>query len=325
MRRCFLRVCGGCLALSLCLLVSGCFGERAALRQKTVLKINSTEISTEEFAQRLAIQLKQFDALQVKEGANLRRLKEQTIQALILEVITKDFAKEKNLTVSRAEIDGEVAKVQSKYPDDLSFKKALADENIAFDKWKSDLEFNILQKKVFADFAAKIPEPSESEMKSFYDSNKTMFQTPARIRLRQIVLAKEDDARRIMVELNSGGKLEELARKYSVAPEAEKGGDTGWLDKGTLEVFDTGFKMNPGTRSKILKSPYGYHIFEVVKKEPEGRLSFQDAKGKIRAQLTEKKEQSLFSAWLEEQVRKTHVSRNEALIQAIQVSTRGSY
>jgi parvulin-like peptidyl-prolyl isomerase len=144
------------------------------------------------------------------------------------------------------------------------------------------------------------------------------------VRLRQIVLEKEDDAKRLMDELSDGADMTKLARQFSVAPEGENGGDTGWIDKGTLEVFDQAFKMNVGTRSKILKSPYGYHIYDVLKKEPEARLSFQEAKAKIRAQLREQSEQAVFSAWLEEQVRKTSVKRDDALIRAIKVTTRGS-
>jgi parvulin-like peptidyl-prolyl isomerase len=161
-------------------------------------------------------------------------------------------------------------------------------------------------------------------MKAHYETNKSQFQTPARVRLRQIVLEKEDDAKRIMDELAQGRTLEVLARKFSIAPESSNGGDTGWLEKGTLEVFDQAFKMNVGTRSKILKSPYGWHIYEVLKKEPEARLSFDAAKAKILTHLMETKSQALFSKWLEEQVRKSSVKRNDAVIRAITVSTRGS-
>ncbi len=82
--------------------------------------------------------------------------------------------------------------------------------------------------------------------------------------------------------------------------------------------------MSVGARSKILKSPYGWHIFEVMKKEPEARLSFPEAKAKIRARLSEIKAQQVFTKWLEEQVRKSSVKRNDAVIRAIKVTTRGS-
>ena len=114
----------------------------------------------------------------------------------------------------------------------------------------------------------------------------------------------------------------ERAKQFSMAPEGASGGDTGWIEKGTLEVFDLAFKMNAGQRSKILKSPYGYHIYEVIKKEPEARLSFLEAKARIRTRLMEAKSQQVFTNWLEENVRKSSVKRNDELIKAIKVTTK---
>jgi peptidyl-prolyl cis-trans isomerase C len=313
-----------CLCLSSATLSSGCFLQKHLVLDKTVLKINDTEITAQAFAERLAQRLKHQDALHAKDDSVLDRAKEETVKAYILEVIGRTYAKKNGISVSPKELDAKVSEIRSRYPDDIAFRRALAEENLSLDKWREELEFTVLQRKIFEKITAGMPEPTDAEMLSFYEKNKAQFQTPARVRLRQIVLEKEDDAKRLMDELSDGADMTKLARQFSVAPEGENGGDTGWIDKGTLEVFDQAFKMNVGTRSKILKSPYGYHIYDVLKKEPEARLSFQEAKAKIRAQLREQSEQAVFSAWLEEQVRKTSVKRDDALIRAIKVTTRGS-
>ncbi len=315
---------GGLIALVFCLGLSACTSSKSAVLNKTVLKINQTEISTEAFSSRLARALKDYDALYAKDGGNLQRAKEQTVQAFILEVITRDFAKKSNITVDNKELDEEVAKIRSHYPDDNAFRRSLADENLAFETWRNDLEFSLLQKKILKKIVGDLPEDSEQEMKAYYEAEKAQFNRPARIQLRQIVLEKEDDARRILADLNAGGDFAKLAKSFSVAPEGANGGNTGWIEKGTLDFFDQAFKLNVGARSKVVKSPYGYHIFEVVKKEPEAHLSFQDAKAKIRAQLMERKEQKIFSSWLEQEVRKSTVYRNDAIIRAIKVTTRGN-
>lgn len=304
--------------------LSGCLSQKNVVLNKTVLTINGNEITTEQFAERLATRLKNYDALYVKDEQNLENAKEEAIKTFILEQIAMDYAKKNKIEVSPAELDEKIASIRSLYPDDLAFRRALADQNLPLERWREDLKLTVLQKKIFEKITAGIAAPSEAEMKTYYEENKLQFQFPTRVRLRQVVLEKEDDAKRIYDELNKGVPLSKLARQFSVAPEAKNGGDTGWLDKGTLEVFDQAFRLPVGGRSKILKSPYGYHIYEVLQKEAEGRLSFQEAKAKIRAQLMERKEQKAFSAWLEEQVRKASVQRNDTLIQAIKVSTRGS-
>lgn len=313
-----------CLTAWLSLALTGCFSQKRMVLDKTVLKINKTEVSTQEFSERLAQKLKHYDALYAKDEANLERTKSDTVQSFVLEVITRDFAATNHISVSAQELDTKVQEIRAKYPDDIAFRRALAEENLSVDKWRKDMEFTLLQKKVLDKISEKLSPATDAEVKEYYDANKTLFQTPARIRLRQIVLEKEDDAKRIMDELSNGADMVKLARSFSVAPEGEKGGDTGWIEKGTLDVFDQAFKMNIGARSKIVKSPYGYHIYEVLKKEPEARLSFQEAAAKIRSLLMERKQQAAFTAWLEQQVRAATVQRNDAILRAIKVTTRGS-
>ncbi|MCM2280526.1 MAG: peptidyl-prolyl cis-trans isomerase [Bdellovibrionaceae bacterium] len=288
------------------------------------MKVNQTEISAQEFSDRLAKRLRGFDALHAKDDGNLKRAKEQTIEAFVLEVVVRDFAAANALQITDLELEAEITAIRSKYPDDHAFRRALADEGLAFDLWKRDLAFTLMQKRVLAHVMKDVRGPTEAEMKVFYDENRKLFDRPARIQLRQIVLETEDNAKRILDELNAGKNFGELAKKFSVAPEGENGGVTSWIEKGTLEVFDNAFKLQVGARSKIVKSPYGWHIFEVIKKEPEARLNFEQAKDRIRALVMERKEQSAFSDWLGQQMKKSAVLRNDALIKAIQVTTRGT-
>lgn len=304
--------------------LSGCFSKRQAVLNKPVLVVNGHEISTKEFAERLAVRLKSYDALFAKDPSNLQRAKEETIRTFILEAIARDYAAKMAIEVKDPELEAEARSVRSRYPDDLAFRRALAEQNIAYDTWLADLRLTLLQRKVSASITSNLTPPSDTELKAFYEAHRNQFHQPARIRLRQIVLEKEDDARRILAALAADGDLERLAKQFSVAPEGANGGDTGWIEKGTLAVFDEAFQLPVGRRSRIVKSPYGYHIYQVLEKEPEGRLSFAQAKDKIRARLREQAEQKAFSAWLEERVRTSSVQRDDRLIQAITVTTRGS-
>jgi len=306
------------------LFLTSCFSRQKAIKEKPVLTVNGTEISSEQFAQKLARQLRDYDALQAKDEANLERAKRQTEQSLIFEVLLRDFSAKNQLSVSKTEVEAEVDKIRSRYPDDAAFRRALAEQNLPLDAWKSGIEFSLLQKKIVEKLMVDAERPSEDELKKYYEANKREFERPARIQLRQIVLSNEEHAKRILDELSAGKNFAELAKKFSVAPEGENGGVTGWIEKGTLDVFDQAFRLNVGARSKIIKSPYGWQIYEVLKKEPEGRLNFEQAKDKIRALLNEQREQKVFSAWLEKEVRQAKVLRNEALIRAIQVTTRGT-
>jgi len=292
------------------------------IKNKSVVSVNSVNLSAEDFAVRLARKLKDYDALFAKDQQNLKRAKEQTVHEFVLEVLTKQYAKENNLSVTPEMLAEESKKIRSKYPDDNAFRRALSAENISFDQWNKELEYSLLQRLVHAEISKNISSPKEEDIKDFYNLNKALFNRPARIKLRQIVVEKEDVAKRLYNELQEGSDFAKLAKDYSVAPEGANDGITDWIDKGSLDIFDQAFKLNTGQRSKILKSPYGYHIYEVIKKEPEVHLSLQEAHARVERQLREKKEQAGFSGWLDQELRKSHISRNEELIRAVRVSTK---
>lgn len=298
--------------------------EAGRLARKPVLKINSREISTQEFADRLALELKDYDALQVKDDATLNRAKLAVSDRFIIETLANEYAEKNHIEVTKQDLDNEINKVRARYPDDLAFRRSLAEENLPFDKWRADLANTILQQKIKAQVSSNVAEPTEAEMKAYYEKEKAQFNRPARVQLRQILTDKEDNARRMLDEIQAGKDIGKLAQEFSLAPEASNGGKTGWIEKGTLEVFDSAFKMPVGAKSKVLKSPYGYHIFEVLKKEPEAHLSFQEAKAKIKPLLKERKDQEAFMSWLEHELKASKVMRDDKLIDAIQVSTRGS-
>lgn len=308
-----------------CLFVVGCScTEGGRLARKPVLVINEREVSTQEFADRLALRLKDYDALQVKDETTLARAKQSVADSFIIETLAASYAEKNKIEVTEHDLNEAINAVRARYPDDLAFRRVLAQQNMPFEKWKDDLSASLLQQKIRAHVSAAIPAPSEQEMKAYYEKQKATFSRPARVQLRQILTDKEDNARRMLDEIKSGKDLGKLAQEFSLAPEASNGGKTGWIEKGTLDVFDTAFKMNVGARSKVLRSPYGFHIFEVLKKEPEAHLSFNDAKAKIKTLLKERTDQEAFMKWLEGELKASKVMRDDRLIEAIEVTTRGS-
>ncbi len=61
----------------------------------------------------------------------------------------------------------------------------------------------------------------------------------------------ESDARAMEAELKKGRKMADLAKKYSISPEASQGGLVGWVDKDLTETFESAFRMKAGQRSPV--------------------------------------------------------------------------
>jgi peptidyl-prolyl cis-trans isomerase SurA len=100
-------------------------------------------------------------------------------------------------------------------------------------------------------------------------------------------------------QLRAGKKFDVLAKQYSVdAATAVKGGDMGWVVSTELvpqfsAVMD---KLAIGEISEPVKTPFGWHIMQVVeRKEEDDSMAFQ--RQKIRSMLTQKRFEELVKSW----------------------------
>lgn len=258
-----------------------------------------------------------------KDPVNLARAKDEVVREFILSSLITDAAKEQQLAISDTELTTAVNEVRSGFPDDIAFRRTLAEENLSFLAWKDRVLQSLLQKKFFAKLREGGEAISPAEISSYYESNKPKFLRKERILLRQIVVDELSKAEELRAELKKRD-FGTLASKYSVAPEAKSGGSVGWIEKGTVDIFDKAFALSQGSISSPLESPYGIHIFKVEKKRPAGTASLDEVRAEIEKELAVRKEQAAFLAWLDKQLRKSVVMKNVQFIEKMTVETRAT-
>jgi peptidyl-prolyl cis-trans isomerase C len=307
---------------ALLLLSTSCTGPNK-YSNAPVVEVNGRSLTAKVFAERLGRSLKNLDAVAAKDLGNVNRAKEEIIRNFILQALTEDFAKESGLSVSEAEVEAEINKVRSAYPDDLAFRKALAQEDKSLGDWKVEVRATLLSKKMFEKLDLKLQKPTEAEIKKYYDENKERYHRKDRIFLRQIVLDNLTKAELVHAEVVKKKDFATLAKKYSVSPEAKDGGLVGWVEQGSVDVFEKAFHLPVGGVSPVLESIYGFHIFKTERKSAAGYALLDEVRPQIQQQLLAQKEQVEYMGWLDKQIRKSKILRNNELIQAISVETRG--
>jgi peptidyl-prolyl cis-trans isomerase D len=156
-------------------------------------------------------------------------------------------------------------------------------------------------KYLIADFSrlrAKI-NPSDAELRKAYDQRHEEFKSPAGAHILHILIkvdegappavdeAAKAKAENIVKQLRAGADFGKLAKENSGDPSsAGKGGDMGWVDKGTtVEPFDTAaFSMPLNTISDPIRSKeFGYHIIKVLERRGEGYRPFEEVRDRLRA------------------------------------------
>lgn len=140
---------------------------------------------------------------------------------------------------------------------------------------------------------------SDGEIERYYRENLSSFRQPKKVIIEQIVLASEREANKVRNRVKSNN-FSELARLYSISPEAEKGGRLGPFAMDDMpRIFSVAFSMREGEVRGVLKSTYGFHIIKLIKKLPARQQHLEDVKDHLRAQLGKTKKEQEYQKWVE--------------------------
>jgi parvulin-like peptidyl-prolyl isomerase len=112
---------------------------------------------------------------------------------------------------------------------------------------------------------------------------------PARSHVRQMLLDSLEEAAIVQTRLEAGESFVEVSREASRAPNADAGGELGFVVQGTLpqDLDEVIFGLKEGEISPPVQSPAGYHIFQVLEVVPEGPASRSEVEMVARREMGE--------------------------------------
>jgi len=153
-----------------------------------------------------------------------------------------------------------------------------------------------------SDFESKV-QVSPDEAKRYYDSRKDAFKTPKQVRVKDILIkagpqdtpdqleAKKKKAEEILEKAKKTKDFGSLAKQYSEASNASKGGEVGWVQRGTLgeQIESVLFSMKAADLSGVLAGRDGFHILKVEEVKEEKQKSFEEVKDQIVQTLKSEK------------------------------------
>ena len=131
---------------------------------------------------------------------------------------------------------------------------------------------------------------TNQEIKDFYYNNQDKFQYPNSIEIANIIVKTKQEARNIIAKLRRTHNLDKEFIK--IAREHKQNGYMGWFGEGMApaNLFNIAYRAKPKTLiTKPIKTKYGYHVVYLLNKKHAGKISYKDAKEKIRFMLKRKK------------------------------------
>jgi parvulin-like peptidyl-prolyl isomerase len=126
---------------------------------------------------------------------------------------------------------------------------------------------------------AELRERLRGDMVATQMANRVAESVPTRaehVHARHIVVATEEEARRILGQLQAGADFAALARTYSQDTSTrDLGGDLGFFPQGVLTskaVEAAAFALQPGQLSDVVESELGHHIVQVLERAPDQEI-----------------------------------------------------
>ena len=250
-------------------------------------------------------------ALQSQQGLTLAGGVEMMRQQLLLrKVQNMAFA---SVVVTQAEVDQalikkhQTAKIEyvafppAKFRDQVKTSPEILQQAYQRDRGG----YTVPEKRSFQVLVADQAKMAESmtvtdaQLRAAYAGSMDSFRTPERVKVRHILLmtqGKSDaekkaaltKAQDLLKQVKAGADFAELAKKNSQDPgSAQNGGDLGFIVRGqTVAPFEKfAFSAKPKEISDLVTTEYGYHIIQLMEKEPARVKPFEEVKDSIAEQL----------------------------------------
>ena len=173
---------------------------------------------------------------------------------------------------------------------------------------------------------------TDAQVEAFYNTHKDQYRTPERVHARHILLSTTNkpkdevpkiqaQAEALLKQIKGGADFAELAKKNSAdTSSAVKGGDVGWVSRGQMvkPFEDAVFTLKPNEISNVVTTEYGFHIIQVLEKEPAHLETLDEVKPAIVLAL---KSQTVFER-MQELADKAHAELVKAPQNAQQIATQ---
>lgn len=277
-----------------------------------VATVGGDKIIKADFDKKLGIQALMYEGVYgedffTSEGGKAlydSQIKPQVLDQMVIEHIIMKKAAEIKVIPDEKTLNEEAKKNYDEYikaqKDKDKFLASMKAKNLTEEDYLEVFKNNIIHEKVY-DYYTKDIKPTDEEIKKYYDDNIYQYtEKPCTMDLSQIVLTKEEDAKKAKERIDKGEKFEDVAKEVSVdSATKEKGGAVGEVGYTSTsyppEYMKAAIELKEGTVSAPIKTDYGYYIIKANKKTEYPKKSFDTVKKDVTETVTENKKNEKYN------------------------------
>lgn len=260
--------------------------------------VNDEAVLASDVEEQLYLYLQRANAR--PDPAQLDTLRRQILDQLIDEKLLLAEAKRQGMTASDAEIekqiDQAIADAKERLGGEAAYREQLKRENTTEaqlrEKYRGELRRQLMVRRLVEKQFPRRPVP-QTEAEAYFAAHKDKFpKVPAEMRLSVIQITPEPDSAAVAAgrakalaarrRIVAGEKFAKVAAEVSDDPGSkDAGGDVGFFTHGRMEKAfeDVAFSAPLHQLSQPVRSPYGWHLIEVLERDTVKTESGRDSIG----------------------------------------------
>jgi len=261
---------------------AGALDQTAEPDASVVALVNGTPIARDRYEQQVAqaqayfLQQPGQDAKREESQKALEQLRMQVLDWMIDQVLIEQAAASLGVTISGAQIEAEIARMKG--DDEARFEQWLAASGLTPNSLREQLRIDLITSAVRDQVTGSAEHKAEQ------------------VHVRHILTSDEGAALSAVERLRKGQDFAVVARDLSEdLTTRASGGDLGFLpSRGVMPPAfeEAAFALEPGEISRVVRSEFGFHVIQVLERDPEHPVSDE---------LWPVVQQTIFEGWLAEQ------------------------
>ena len=242
------------------------------------------------------------------------RLAAQSLENLILKTILMDKVDKENITITDTEKVEAIAKFTNSLPPGVTLDNLIAKNNWTQEEFDKNLAMDLRINKLLESQTKSVAEPTEADIKKYYDENKERFDVPESVTASHILIAteatdsdqtkadKKAKAEKLREKLVQGADFAAVAAESSDCPSKTRGGDLGSFTRGQMvkPFEDAAYGQKVGEIGPVVETQFGYHVIKVTKHDESRTMPFDEVKDRLTKVLESQNKQEVARKFIEE-------------------------
>jgi peptidyl-prolyl cis-trans isomerase C len=284
----------------------------AAVAVRDVARVNGVAVTSDRVAAALSALLPQESFHRNLGAEKMAALRKQALATVIDEELAYQDGVRRGITASDTDIRAAWTQTIARYGGAQKFDEALRQSGVSRSAVEHEISRRLVVEKNYGLSVMDHCGVTRDEAQRFFADNPDRFVEPEQVHVFAITVGvdpssnattwAEAKARAAAARkaLDGGTTFAEAVRTYSTDPSREKGGDMGFVHRGSMSgPFDAVVQKLPvGTPSDVIESLYGYHVVLVSEVRPPQRKTFEQVSAGLIKDLSSSRCAERKETWL---------------------------